>query len=290
VQDLKAPLATLSPQALSSLTTGKVDVSQQVSSALLSVLVQNQGASGSEVFQDSPNHNLVVRDADGHSHIRLEQVYQGIPVVDAAVVLHTTKKGDIYAVNGEFIVDGSVDTTELVTCEEAFSPILSLPEYFSTGAVWLDASCDRKVVIDTSGMAHKAYERLIGYQPLDVINKPYQKDMLYASVVTGELVAVRPTIHGALSLSTDDCHNTDSTVGCTVMGNETMIPLATSDLSINDAQDYAAATYQFYLNQFGRDSLDGRGMTIVSHVHYSTGYNNAFWDGSSITFGDGDGK
>jgi Zn-dependent metalloprotease len=48
-------------------------------------------------------------------------------------------------------------------------------------------------------------------------------------------------------------------------------------------------TREFYKQVFDRDSLDGNGMRLDGYVHYSTGYNNAFWDGSHMVFGDGDG-
>jgi Zn-dependent metalloprotease len=49
----------------------------------------------------------------------------------------------------------------------------------------------------------------------------------------------------------------------------------------------AGATYDFFMNSFGRDSYDGNGHAINSYVHYSNQYFNAFWDGSRMTYGDG---
>ncbi|AET57001.1 M4 family metallopeptidase [Paenibacillus terrae] len=57
-----------------------------------------------------------------------------------------------------------------------------------------------------------------------------------------------------------------------------------------DAHAYAIRTYDYYKKKFGRDSIDGRGMQIRSTVHYGKKYNNAFWNGSQMTYGDGDGK
>ncbi|WP_431087104.1 M4 family metallopeptidase [Paenibacillus sp. 8b26] len=57
-----------------------------------------------------------------------------------------------------------------------------------------------------------------------------------------------------------------------------------------DAHAYAIRTFDYYKKKFGRDSIDGRGMQIRSTVHYGKKYNNAFWNGSQMTYGDGDGK
>src|SRR6185312_7752790 len=40
---------------------------------------------------------------------------------------------------------------------------------------------------------------------------------------------------------------------------------------------------------YGRDSLDGAGLPLDASVHYGDRYDNAFWDGTRMVFGDGDG-
>lgn len=52
----------------------------------------------------------------------------------------------------------------------------------------------------------------------------------------------------------------------------------------------AEATWDYFFYKFGRNSYDGNGATINSYVHYDNNYNNAFWDGSRMTYGDGDGN
>ncbi|WP_068500476.1 M4 family metallopeptidase [Paenibacillus kribbensis] len=56
-----------------------------------------------------------------------------------------------------------------------------------------------------------------------------------------------------------------------------------------DAHAYAAKTYDYYKEKFNRNSIDGRGLQLRSTVHYGNRYNNAFWNGSQMTYGDGDG-
>lgn len=55
------------------------------------------------------------------------------------------------------------------------------------------------------------------------------------------------------------------------------------------AHDYAGVVYDYFLNTFGRDSYDGGGAALVSTVHYDYNYNNAFWNGEQMVYGDGDG-
>ena len=63
-----------------------------------------------------------------------------------------------------------------------------------------------------------------------------------------------------------------------------------NDVAVNEAYDGAGATYDLYREVFDRDSIDDRGMPLISTVHYRRGYDNAFWDGSQMVYGDGDGK
>lgn len=46
-------------------------------------------------------------------------------------------------------------------------------------------------------------------------------------------------------------------------------------------------TYDYYFNTFGRNSFDNNGAALLSYVHYSSNYANAFWDGTRMTYGDG---
>ncbi len=64
---------------------------------------------------------------------------------------------------------------------------------------------------------------------------------------------------------------------------------ATADASATRAYDGLGGTWQLYWDGFQRNSLDGRGMELVASVHYQQGYDNAFWDGKQMVFGDGDG-
>jgi Zn-dependent metalloprotease len=60
------------------------------------------------------------------------------------------------------------------------------------------------------------------------------------------------------------------------------------DMAADEAYDGAGATYDLYWEQYGRNSIDGEGMHLVSSVHYQQGYDNAFWNGEQMVYGDGD--
>jgi Zn-dependent metalloprotease len=63
----------------------------------------------------------------------------------------------------------------------------------------------------------------------------------------------------------------------------------TSDVAVNEAYDGLGATYYFYWDIFHRNSIDDQGLPLDATVHYDVRYDNAFWNGSAMIFGDGDG-
>lgn len=65
---------------------------------------------------------------------------------------------------------------------------------------------------------------------------------------------------------------------------------ATGDPAVDEAYDYMGDTYDFYLEVFGRNSVDDAGYPLNGSVHYSKNYDNAFWDGQRMIYGDGDGR
>jgi Zn-dependent metalloprotease len=63
---------------------------------------------------------------------------------------------------------------------------------------------------------------------------------------------------------------------------------ATADAAVNEAYDGSGITYDLFNDIYSRNSIDGSGMRLDSTVHYRRGYDNAFWDGEQMVYGDGD--
>ena len=59
------------------------------------------------------------------------------------------------------------------------------------------------------------------------------------------------------------------------------------DQAATDAHWGAEMTYDYYNTVHSRNSIDGNGYNLLSYVHYSNNYANAFWDGTRMTYGDG---
>lgn len=63
-----------------------------------------------------------------------------------------------------------------------------------------------------------------------------------------------------------------------------------ADPAVNEAYEFAGTTYDCYKEVFGRNSLDDRGMQLISSVHFGRRVQNAFWNGFQMAYGDGDGQ
>lgn len=128
---------------------------------------------------------------------------------------------------------------------------------------------------DVLGTAHTRYSGI----------KPMTADF------TGSIYRLRESGRGN-GIETYDLNNgsnygaaVDFTDGDNVWNNIN----AQQDEVATDAHWGSEMTYDFYWLSFGRNSIDGNGFNLRSYVHYGNNYNNAFWDGSRMTYGDGNG-
>jgi Zn-dependent metalloprotease len=117
----------------------------------------------------------------------------------------------------------------------------------------------------------------------------------FRSLAVGERIRGRRDILAAMALSTPGPgkHRTvyDARHGTDLPGQEVRDegdPPTAAD-AVNEAYDGLGATYDLYKEVYGRNSLDDQGMRLDATVHFDVEFNNAFWDGRQMVFGDGDG-
>lgn len=65
---------------------------------------------------------------------------------------------------------------------------------------------------------------------------------------------------------------------------------ATGDPAVDEAYEGLGATFDFFEQVFGRNSIDDAGLRLDATVHFGQDYNNAFWNSVQMVFGDGDGQ
>jgi Zn-dependent metalloprotease len=84
-----------------------------------------------------------------------------------------------------------------------------------------------------------------------------------------------------------DAHNTQTLPGDVVRGEGAP---ATGDPAADEAYDGLGATYDLYWEVYERNSIDDQGLPLNATVHFGHNYDNAFWNGQQMVFGDGDGE
>ena len=107
------------------------------------------------------------------------------------------------------------------------------------------------------------------------------------TTLSGSTYYLQDNIRGA-QIFTYDAKNR-STLPGTLWADTDNIFNVKYDAAAVDAHYYAGVTYDYYKNTFNRNSLNDAGAPLKSTVHYGSNYNNAFWNGSQMVYGDGDG-
>ncbi|WP_341940615.1 M4 family metallopeptidase [Microbacterium sp. LWH10-1.2] len=100
----------------------------------------------------------------------------------------------------------------------------------------------------------------------------------------GDLVA---QLSDAPNRTISDAGNTQKLPGILVRSEDDP---PVEDAAVNQAFDGLGTTFELLLAAFSRNSLDDAGAPLDASVHYGVDYDNAFWDGERMVFGDGDGE
>jgi vibriolysin len=222
---------------------------------------------------------MVRRDQLGQTHVRVQQKLRGLPVVGAELIVHSDATGKVRGVNGHFVADRDLPRNATVDVATA----LAQTRRDMGLDFWTEASRpDLVYVINGKGQAFLAWRVLVGYT--SAVGE--ELDWVFADATTGHLVTIHPTIHRARNRQTYSANN-GTTLPGTLRISET--GALTGDVAIDSAHTYAGVTYNYYMAKFSRDSYNAAGATIKSTAHYSSNYSNAYWNGSQMVYGDGDG-
>ena len=250
---------------------------------------------------------------DGSSNIvRLQQEVDGVPVFGSVVVGNVAKDGTLKAVVNDAVdVKGKPGLAKKATISE--KKALKLYKKAIKATEFEVAPKAELVIYPVKNDAVYAYKItstvLAGGEPsrwtyfIDansgkVINKFDQLAHATGTTVLGTSATFNTTLSAGKyylqdttcgkGVYTYDAKNRTSLPG-TLWADADNVFNATYDRAAVSAHVNAAKTYDFYKNTYGRNSYDNAGARLNSTVHYSTNYNNAFWDGTKMVYGDGDG-
>ncbi|MDA8429962.1 MAG: M4 family metallopeptidase [Geobacteraceae bacterium] len=252
----------------------------------------------------TPDEGLKVRrktsNAAGHSFVRFQQVHQGIPVFGGELVVQTGRLNGVLSVSGKAVPHLQMEVVPTITAEAAKEAALAL-----VGKHWRK----ERAVLRASDPELTIYNPIILGPGLDTNSLVWRLEVSATDLSPIRELVLVDAKRGFIALhfnqaphaktrSIYDFYNqrenaTTLLLPGTLVRGEGGSPSATVP-DVNYAYDYAGDTYDFYLNTHGRDSIDNAGLPLISTVRYcssgtndSCPYQNAFWNGSQMVYGDG---
>lgn len=253
----------------------------------------------------------------GYIHSKYQQYIHGFPVEWSTLNVHSYHD-KIVSSNAECYDNISVPASATLSEAAAMKKAL---DYFKAPLIGNtdDLKKPELLILPISGGYQLAYKfDLYSHTPL-------KRSYVYVSAATGEILLELNRIHtgnatgmavtrynGTRTITTDSVNATTYRLRESARGNGfqtwnlnntthygTAVDFTDADnlwnTTVNfddaayDAHFGSEATYDYFWNTYGRNSIDNAGFPINNYVHYSSGYVNAFWDGASMTYGDGDG-
>ena len=292
------------------------------------VSLQNSTQLFKDIFDSSEKTSFISinqeEDKLGYIHSKNQQYYNNIKVEFGTVTLHSIS-GMVASISSEFykIVDLSTEPT--ISNIQAFNKAVS--HTGATAYLWEDeeesneigySKPEGELLIVPVFEGRTAVMKLAYKFDIYVTDPIYRADV-YIDAQTGEFILENKKIHhndipasgaslynGNVSFTADDTsgpyrlRQTADGNGIETydMNNGTNYSnasdITSGSTSFNDptgvqAHYGAEQTHKYFSGNHGRNSYDNSGTTIKSYVSYNSNYVNAFWNGSVMTYGDGDG-
>lgn len=244
----------------------------------------------------------VVTDADGTRHVRYERTFQGLKVIGGDLVVERSPAGSTKSVRWNATKAIEVSTSPKLTVGQARTAAKA-DSRAASGLVVYAGETGPRLAYDvltvgtkadqTPSRLHTVVDASTG-STLDSWDEVVEGtgDSMYSGTVT-----IGTTLSsGSYQLKDTVGNFTTDLLGAT-SGNGTLFTdaddqwgsgtISSRQTAGVDAQYGAEKTFDYYQNVQGRNGIWDTGVGARSRVHYGNAYNNAFWDGTQMTYGDG---
>ncbi|MFZ9846573.1 MAG: M4 family metallopeptidase [Flavobacteriales bacterium] len=265
-------------------------------------------------------------DEIGYKHVKYFLRVNGLEVFPKRITAHY-KGNALTEITGDFITLGAEFPSAVPTFEN--SQIIDLAKNHLKASIYdfdTDSTLlpDPELLYFQSNDSTNTYT--LAYKITLCANEPLYKATLYFDAASGQLLLEYKIIkHSNTQATVSTAYSGNQTIGTyqsttnavfelknmTLGGgiytynlfngtNSSSASIAQSndnlwiynsavDKAILDAIWGTEKTYNYYKNNHNWNSYDNLGSAMKSCVHYSTNYSNAYWNGSSMTYGDGNG-
>lgn len=252
----------------------------------------------------------------GTTHYRLQQLVGGVPVYGGVQTIHVNKEGQVTSLIGSLLPDQQQQVSKSLNSQISEAQAIAVAQKDTEAAIGKLGEPQNAPKADLYVYLHNGQPVLAYVTEVNVLEPEAVRTRYFISADDGSIlfkydILAHATGTGKGVLGDTKTFTTtqsgssyqlkDTTRGQGIVtysaGNRTSLPgsLLTSsnniwnDGSAVDAHAYTGKVYDYYKNKFGRNSIDGNGLQLKSTVHYSSRYNNAFWNGVQMVYGDGDG-
>ncbi|WP_315112842.1 M4 family metallopeptidase [Clostridium intestinale] len=283
----------------------------------LNYLEKNKSLFGIDSTANDLQTLKLEKDSLGHTYAKFVQVINGLKVDGSMINVHFDKNGSIASVNGKLNKNKSVEklgnkditegeAIEIAKKQYTFDSLRNTPKVERVILTKDDKNYEVfKVNVSFISPIIGNYDVYIEVNSGNVIQK--ENKMRFDGATTGKGIDVLgKTKNLNLFLSSGVYQMKDvskaATNGITTYSFNNGVDymkLVTNNTNSFNTEAYKASVsahynagkvIDFYKNLFNRNSLDNQGMAIKSYTHYDVDYNNAFWDGYEMIYGDGDGE
>ena len=267
-------------------------------------------------------------DEIGFTHYKTILTVDNIPVYGSEMVVHTDKDGMVYVINGEpksNLVDKEWSKEVNISSDEAIKNAQEILDFNINGNHLSKPSADL-YLYEYNGRMHVAYLVQLRFLEPYIANWQIFVDAATGNVIDkynaattgsaeigtgidgfGNQIEINTYLDNGVYYLIDDTKAMSGQIKTYDMNydryyNAPGTLVSDSDNNF-DAQSHRAAVsahyfigkvYDYYYNEYGRDSFDNRGADIISNVHCAGEngeryWNNAAWTGTQMVYGDGDG-
>ena len=256
------------------------------------------------------------------THVRFQQVTHGVPVVGAELAAHYDAQGRLTSIDANYIpgirdIDVEPKLSAQLGRDVALADVIAATKNVDESKL---TASDGKLVVYAGGdrPAALAYEYTVravfGDEPAiwmltvdaktgEILHRYNNLQTIEATgagvlgdtktfqvAQSGSSYAMNDTSRG-VSISTYNANGQQvgPSQGATPVSSST---LTSWDRGIGpgaavDAHVYAGVVFDYYKKVHARNAIDGAGGAMLSTVHFGQAYDNAFWDGTGMSYGDG---
>jgi Zn-dependent metalloprotease len=271
-----------------------------------------------------------IEDAGGATHVRMDRVYRGLPVLGGDLVVHRGANGAWKGVSQTLAAPVDVRTSPRLSADRAVDRA-EAPARATRSIAELRSTTQPRLVVDAVGQEPRlAWEVLTGGRHADgtpsrlatyvdartgdVLRREEQiqtADGSGRSLYSGTVPLTTTAASGGYQLKdatrgntyTTDMGNKSDSMFCQLFGSGCATGTLFTDAdnlwgtgssssrqsAAVDAQYGTNTTWDYFKNVHARNGIFGDGSGSYNRVHYGRNYANAFWDGTKMTYGDGDG-